>query len=185
MIQIQLSNITLVLGAKRIFENLNWEIQTGQRIGLIGANGAGKSSLFKLIQGEHAPELGGLVTRARLVTTGYLPQHPELDLSLSAFDAALQGNPRVAEVHAQLEEVEASLGAPEVYGDERKLQRALEQQHRLIEEYASLGGDSYPARVRDLLLGLGLAESELTKPLSVLSGGQKKLVGLARLEQSA
>lgn len=181
MIQIQLSNITLVLGAKRIFENLNWEIQRGQRIGLIGANGAGKSSLFKLIEGEYAPELGGSIPRARLVTTGYLPQQPELDLTLTALDSAMDGNPRVAEVHAELERVEQSLGDPEVYGDEKKLQRVLERQHELIEEYHSLGGDSYPARVRDLLLGLGLAESELTKPLSVLSGGQKKLVGLARL----
>jgi ATP-binding cassette subfamily F protein 3 len=181
MIQIQLSNITLVLGAKRIFENLNWEIQRGQKIGLIGANGAGKSSLFKLIEGEHAPELGGGITRARLVSTGYLPQQPELDLTLTALDSALQGNPRVAEVHAELEHVEKSLGDPEVYGDEKKLQRMLERQHQLIDEYYSFGGDSYPARVRDLLLGLGLAQSELTKPLSVLSGGQKKLVGLARL----
>ncbi len=181
MIQIQLSNITLVLGAKRIFENLDWEIQRGQRIGLIGANGAGKSSLFKMIEGEYSPELGGSITRARLVTTGYLPQQPELDLTLTALDSAMDGNPRVAEVHAELERVEQSLGDPEVYGDEKKLQRVLERQHELIEEYHSLGGDSYPARVRDLLLGLGLAESELTKPLSVLSGGQKKLVGLARL----
>ena len=189
MIQIQLSNITLVLGAKRIFENLDWEIQRGQRIGLIGANGAGKSSLFKLIEGEHSPELGGVITRARpstgsgqrLITTGYLPQHPELDPTLTALDAALMGNPRVGEVHAELEKVESSLGDPEVYGDEKKLQRALERQHRLIEEYHALGGDSYPERVRGILLGLGLAQSELTKPLSVLSGGQKKLVGLARL----
>lgn len=181
MIQIQLSNITLVLGAKRIFENLSWEIQHGQRIGLIGANGAGKSSLFKLIEGEHAPELGGSITRARLITTGYLPQQPELDLRLTALDAALQGNPRVAQVHAELEKVEASLGEPEVYGDEKKLERALERQHQLIEEYHALGGDSYPERVKGILLGLGLAQSELTKPLSVLSGGQKKLVGLARL----
>jgi len=181
MIQLQLSNITLVLGAKRIFENLNWEIQRGQRIGFIGANGAGKSSLFKLIEGEYAPELGGSITRARLVTTGYLPQQPELDLTLTALDSAMDGNPRVAQVHAELERIETSLGDPEVYNDERKLQRALELQHKLIEEYDSLGGDSYPARVRDLLLGLGLAQSELTKPLSVLSGGQKKLVGLARL----
>ena len=181
MIQIQLSNITLVLGAKRIFENLNWEIQRGQRIGLIGANGAGKSSLFKMIEGEHTPELGGSVTRARLITTGYLPQHPELEPTLTALDAAMAGNPRVAEVHAELERVEASLGDPDVYGNEKKLQRALEAQHALIEEYESLGGDAYPQRVRDLLLGLGLAPSELTKPLSVLSGGQKKLIGLARL----
>ncbi len=181
MIQLQLANITLVLGAKRIFENLNWEIQRGQKIGLIGANGAGKSSLFKLIEGEHSPEMGGAITRARLITTRYLSQSPELDPALTALDAALAGNPRMAEVHAELERVENSLGDPEVYGDERKLQRALEAQRKLIEEYHALGGDSYPARVRDLLLGLGLAQSELTKPLSVLSGGQKKLVGLARL----
>ncbi|MBC7879360.1 MAG: ABC-F family ATP-binding cassette domain-containing protein [Anaerolineales bacterium] len=181
MIQLQLANITLILGAKRIFENLNWEIQNGQKIGLIGANGAGKSSLFKMIEGEYSPELGGSITRARLITTGYLSQQPELDLTLTAHEAALAGNPRVAEVHAELEHVENSLGDPEVYGSERKLQQVLELQHKLVEEYHSLGGDSYPARVRDLLLGLGLAQSELTKPLSVLSGGQKKLVGLARL----
>ena len=181
MIQIQLSNITLVLGARRIFEDLNWEIQRGQKIGLIGANGAGKSSLFKLIEGEHSPEMGGTITRARLITTGYLSQQPELDSSLTAFDAALAGNPRVAEVHAELEDVESSLSDPNVYGNEKKLQRTLERQHELIEEYNSLGGDSYPGRVRELLLGLGLAESELAKPMSVLSGGQKKLIGLARL----
>src|SRR5690349_17788604 len=181
MIQLQLANITLVLGARRIFENLNWEIQRGQKIGLIGPNGVGKSSLFKLIEGEHSPELGGMVTRARLITTGYLSQQPELDLSLTAFEAAMAGNPRVAEVHAQLEVVESSLGNPDIYGDEKKLQRALEHQSKLIEEYHELGGDSYPGHVRSILLGLGLAESELNKPLSVLSGGQKKLVGLARL----
>jgi len=181
MIQIQLSSITLILGARRIFENLNWEIQRGQKIGLIGANGAGKSSLFKLIEGEHSPELGGTITRARLVTTGYLSQQPELDSSLTALDAALAGNPRVEEVRAELEKVETSLSDSNVYSDEKKLQRALERQHELIEEYNSLGGDSYPGRVRELLLGLGLTESEMPKPLSVLSGGQKKLIGLARL----
>jgi ATP-binding cassette subfamily F protein 3 len=180
MIQIQLSNITLVLGAKRIFENLNWEIQRGQKIGLIGPNGAGKSSLFKLIEGEHSPELGGSITRARLITTGYLPQQPELDLTLTAFEAACAGVPRVDEVRALLERVETSLGDPAVYGHEGRLQSALEKQHKLLEEYQSLGGDSYPARVRELLLGLGLAESELPKSLSILSGGQKKLVGLVR-----
>jgi len=181
MIQIQLANITLVLGARRIFENLNWEIQRGQKIGLIGPNGAGKSSLFKLMEGEYSPELGGSITRARFVTTGYLPQQPELDPALTAFEAACAGVPRVEEVRSELERVESSLGDPQVYGHEGKLQSALERQHQLFEEYRSLGGDSYPARVRELLLGLGLTESEQAKPLSVLSGGQKKLIGLARL----
>jgi len=181
MIQIQLSNVTLVLGAKHIFENLNWEIQNGQKIGLIGPNGAGKSSLFKLIMDEYSAELGGTVTRARQIRTGYLPQQPELDLTLTAFEAALGGNPRVAEVKAELEGIEASLGDPEVYGDKLKLQNALDKQAHLLDEYQSYGGDSYPERVRELLIGLGMAEDDLSKPMSVLSGGQKKLVGLARL----
>jgi len=181
MIQIQLSNVSLVLGAKRIFEALNWEIQGGQKIGLIGPNGAGKSSLFKLITDEYSAELGGTVTRARQIRTGYLPQEPELDLTLTAFDAAMAGNPRVAEVRAELEGVEASLGDPEVYGDERRLQKALDKQGHLLDEYQSYGGEGYPERVREMLMGLGMAGGDLSKPLSVLSGGQKKLVGLARL----
>ncbi len=181
MIQIQLSNVTLVLGAKHIFENLNWEIQRGQKIGLIGPNGAGKSSLFKLMMDEYSAELGGTITRARQIRTGYLPQQPELDLTLTAFNAALDGNSRVAEVQAELEQVEASLGDPAVYGHERRLQKALDKQGRLLDEYQSYGGDSYPERVRGMLVGLGMAEGDLSKPLSVLSGGQKKLIGLARL----
>lgn len=181
MIQIQLSNVTLILGAKHIFENLDWEIQHGQKIGLIGPNGAGKSSLFKLIMEEYSAELGGTVTRARQIRTGYLPQQPELNLTQTAIDAALDGNPRVAEVKTELEKVEASLGDPKVYGDERKLQKALDQQQELLDEYLSYGGDGYPERVRELLVGLGMAEGDLSKPLSVLSGGQKKLIGLARL----
>jgi ATP-binding cassette subfamily F protein 3 len=77
--------------------------------------------------------------------------------------------------------VEASLGDPEIYGNGRRLQKALDQQSRLLDEYQSYGGDSYPERVRGLLTGLGMAGGDLGKPLSVLSGGQKKLVGLARL----
>ena len=181
MIQIQLSNVKLVLGAECIFENLNWEIQAGQKIGLIGSNGAGKSSLLKLILGEFAPEPGGSLTRSRAIKIGYLPQQPELDLALTAFEAACNGNPRFREIRAGLEEIEVSLATPAVYGNERRLQQALEKQDRLLAEYGNLGGESYPEQVRALLLGLGLPERELGKPLSVLSGGQKKMVGLARL----
>ena len=181
MNQIQISNVTLILGAKRIFENLSWEIQRGQKVGLVGPNGAGKSSIFKLITGEYSHEPGGTVTRLRGISLGYMPQQPELDLAQTAWDAALQGNPRIWEIQAELERVEISLGDPVVFGDDRRLQRTIENQGRLLEEYQALGGDSYPAQVRELLLGLGLGEGDLHKPLSVLSGGQKKLVGVARL----
>jgi ATP-binding cassette subfamily F protein 3 len=181
MISITVSNATLILGSRAIFRDLNWEIQHDQKIGFIGPNGAGKSSLFKLIIGEHAPEKGGTVIRAKGVTVGYLPQQPEFDPESIAFSLALAGNPRVAEIESELQRVESKLSDPDVYNNAKALERTLDAQHKLIEEFEALGGSNYESRVRELLRGLGLPESDFEKPLRALSGGQKKLIGLARL----
>lgn len=180
MISIQLSKLTLILGARTIFRDLTWEIQHDQKIGLIGPNGAGKSSLLKTIVGEYIPEAGGTVVRSRGITTGYLAQQPEFSLSETAYESAFAGNPHLAEIESELERLEASLGDPVVYENPKALERALSRHQALLEDYASLGGESYPGRVRSLLLGLGLPEEDLDKPMEKLSGGQKKLVGLAR-----
>jgi len=181
MISISLANTTLVLGAKTIFSNLTWEIQHDQKIGLVGPNGAGKSSLLKLITGEYIPEPGGAVSRLKGVTVGYLPQQPEFNPSALAFQLTLAGNPRVAELEKALLEIESRLGDPSVYGDKKVLSQSLELHERTLDEYESIGGVSYPERVRQLLCGLGLPEADFEKPIGVLSGGQKKLIGLARL----
>lgn len=181
MISITVSNATLILGSHAIFRDLNWEVQHNQKIGLIGPNGAGKSSLFKLITGEHSAEKGGAVIKAKGVTVGYLPQHPEFDPERTALALALEGNPRLAEVEKELQRIENKLGDAEVYNNIKSLERVLDAQHILLEEYEALGGMNYDSRVRELLHGLGLPESDFEKPIRALSGGQKKLIGLARL----
>ena len=181
MISISLSNLTLILGAKTLFHGLSWEIQHDQKIGLVGPNGAGKSSLFKLIMGEFTAEPGGVIARARGITVGYMPQQPEFDPSAVAFQLALDGNPRVHELEQELADIESRLGDPFVYENEKALTRALELHENTLVEYESLGGASYPVRVRDLLCGLGLSEADFTKSIGALSGGQKKLICLARL----
>jgi ATP-binding cassette, subfamily F, member 3 len=181
MISITVSNATLILGSHVIFRDLNWEIHHDQKIGLIGPNGAGKSSLFKLIIGEHIPEKGGTVIRAKGVTVGYLPQHPEFEPEKTALTLALEGNPRMSEIDSELQRIENKLSEPLVYNNSKSLERVLDAQHKLLEEYESLGGLNYASRVRELLRGLGLPESDFDKPIRALSGGQKKLIGLARL----
>jgi len=148
---------------------------------LIGPNGAGKTSLFKLITGEYTPEPGGNVVRARGVSLGYLAQEPELDPDQTAFDSALAGNPRWAALKAELAGLEASLGDPAVYNNQRQLTRVLERQQACLDEYAVVGDDQYPERVRETLKGLGLKDADTSRPVRQLSGGQKKLVGLARI----
>jgi len=181
MISITVSNSTLILGSHVIFRDLNWEVQHDQKIGLIGPNGAGKSSLFKLMIAEHSPEKGGAVIKAKGVTLGYLPQHPEFEPEKTAIELALEGNPRLAEIENELHHIENKLGDPAIYNNTKSLERALDSQHKLLEEYESLGGLNYTSRVRELLRGLGLPESDFEKPIRALSGGQKKLIGLARL----
>ena len=181
MISITVSNATLILGSHAIFRDLNWEIQHDQKIGLIGPNGAGKSSLLKLIVGEHQTEKGGTVIRAKGVTVGYLPQHPEFDPERTALALTLEGNARVAEIETELQRIENKLGEPEVYNSPKSLARTLDAQHELLEELEALGGLNYESRVREIMRGLGLPESDFEKPIGVLSGGQKKLIGLARL----
>ena len=184
MISISLSNLTLTLGAKTLFRNLSWEIQHDQKIGLVGPNGAGKSSLFKLINGEYKAEPGGVIARAKGVKVGYLPQQPDFDPSSLAFQLALDGNPRVAELEQELANIEARLGNPTVYEDEKALTATLELHEKILIEYKALGGDTYPDHVREVLRGLGLLDADFNNPVGMLSGGQKKLVGLARSLQA-
>src|SRR5215208_8344966 len=156
MISITVSNATLILGAHVIFRDLSWEVQHDQKIGLIGPNGAGKSSLFKLMIGEHSPEKGGTVIKAKGVIVGYLPQHPEFEPEKTALALALEGSPRIAEIEQELQRVENKLGDPDVYNNPKSLERSLDAQHKLLEEYEALGGMNYTSRVRELLGGLGL-----------------------------
>ena len=181
MILISLSNVSLVLGSHPLFCDLAWSIQEDQKIGLVGPNGAGKSSLFKLIMGEFTPEPGGNITRAKGISLGYLPQHPDLDPNTSVYETALAGNKRWIEVELQLVHLEERLGDPDLYGDSLALARSLEDHQRLVDEFVLLGGDNYPARVREVLYSLGLEEDRFEMPVGALSGGQKKLVYLASL----
>ena len=181
MVSISLSNITLVLGARTIFHSLNWEIQHDHKIGLIGPNGAGKSSLVKLIMGVYQPEPGGNITKAKGVSIGYLSQQPEFDPENTVLTQTIEGNPRVREIEKELQLIETKMGDPAIYNNHSALERALTKQQNLLDEYDSMNGASYMSRVKTLLIGLGMHANDFNKKVGNLSGGQKKLIGLAML----
>ncbi|HET7375699.1 MAG TPA: ATP-binding cassette domain-containing protein, partial [Anaerolineae bacterium] len=180
MLAVNITNLKLDLFARRILTGVEWEIHDDRCVGLIGANGAGKSSLLKLIAGELTPD-GGSITRSKGLTIGYLQQDPALDPERSALAEALSALTALQVVEAELQKVEASLSDPAVYGDEKALAQTLDQQHHLLVKFNDLGGANYESRVRDILRGLGLNEVDFQNKVAALSGGQKKLVGLAKL----
>lgn len=176
----RLDSATQYYGAQIVFSKLSWEVFHDARTGLVGPNGAGKSTILKLLAGENEPNEGAVhITRG--VRVGYLPQEPEFDLSRTVIQEAMDASPTLASLEREMERLAAQMGDPAVYGDERKLQRVMDAHARAVQDFQERGGLNFDNRVRATLRGLGFDDASLDLPLSALSGGQKKLVGLAKL----
>ncbi len=180
MIAIHLDHVCVVYIAKPIFSDLSWEIHHDRCVGLIGPNGCGKSTLLKLIAGELSAD-AGFVHRQGKRSVGYLAQEPRLTPGLNVWQEALSASHGLQEVENRLHAVEQRLGDPQVYNDEQALAKTLEEQAALIEQYDQLGGANYEGTVRSTLLRAGFSAEDFALPVEVLSGGQKKLLGLAKL----
>ncbi|HRE48125.1 MAG TPA: ABC-F family ATP-binding cassette domain-containing protein [Aggregatilineales bacterium] len=177
---IQVDSLTINHAGRVIFRDLRWSIDDQQRVGLIGANGAGKSSLFRAIMGLVTPDKGA-ITRQRGIEVGYLPQEVILPAGQTVWEAANVLPPALAAVEAELRRVETALGDPAVYGDEAKLTRWLARQESALAEYERLEGARHEGRLRDTLTAFGFAAAQFALRTETLSGGQKKLVALTRL----
>jgi len=176
----RLDNATQYFGGQLVFEKLSWEIYHDARIGLVGPNGVGKSTILKFLAGVDEPKEGGaFITRG--VRIGYLPQEPEFDLARTVMEEALDASPTLAALERELERLNAQMADPGIYNDERKLQRVLDAHAHAVSAFEDKGGLNFDNRVRSTLRGLGFDEASLKLQLSALSGGQKKLVGLAKL----
>ncbi|HSH02866.1 MAG TPA: ABC-F family ATP-binding cassette domain-containing protein [Anaerolineae bacterium] len=181
MIALTLKHITIAYGTEPIFTDLYWEIHDAHIVGLVGPNGCGKSSILRLIMGDKDHLVAGEIIATPNLRVGYLPQDPQFNPDHTVWQEALTASPELNQIEADLTHIETKLADPDVYGDEKKLARTLDHQERLLQQYEELGGNTFVSRLRSTLLGLGFAPPELHLPVTALSGGQKKLVGLTKL----
>jgi ATP-binding cassette subfamily F protein 3 len=172
-----LAAVTRAHGDRAIFTDLSWAIEERARIGLIGPNGSGKSTLLRTIAGVEPPE-GGIVTRPRDLRIAYLAQEQEpTDIPVMA--TLLGARPDLAGIERDLGTVGQRLAEPAVTGDMTQLTRTLDEQERLLHAFDRAGGPRLRNRAEGLLRDLGIPRDHWEVPLSALSGGQRKLVGLA------
>jgi ATP-binding cassette subfamily F protein 3 len=169
-----LQNVTFEFGARALFEDATWHIQPNERIGLIGYNGTGKSTLLKLLAGEYLPSKGA-VERSRGTTIGYLHQDLlSFDTNESILQVALSAFERVLQLEKEIEEIGHEL---EKTGDEKTLHEYTDKLHEL----ETLGGYTIHHKTEEILQGLGFANADLQRPYKEFSGGWRMRVLLAKM----
>ena len=169
-----LQNVTFEFGARVIVEDATWHIQPGERIGLIGYNGTGKSTLLKLLVGEYQPS-NGTVERSRTSSIGYLHQDLlSFDTNDSILQVALGAFTRVLQLEKEIEEIGKEL---ERTGDEKTLHEYTDRLHELD----TLGGYNIHHKTEEVLQGLGFSNADLHRPYKEFSGGWRMRVLLAKM----
>src|SRR5215470_14452901 len=169
-------NITFEFGARTLVEDATWHIQPNERIGLIGFNGTGKSTLLKLLVGEYQPS-SGTIEKSKGLTIGYLHQDllsfdssdSILKVALGAFDKILQLEKEIEELGRKLEQSKQSSDI------------LLHQYTDKLHELDTLGGYNIHHKAEEVLQGLGFANSDLRRPYHEFSGGWRMRVLLAKM----
>ena len=175
MALITVSNLSVEFGELLLFDNMNFEIQKGDRIGLIGVNGCGKTTLFKLLTGEYSPSGGDIIINKN-ITVGYMEQHVCRNLERSAYEEVLSVFSDLLEMEKELEGLNALIGSVS-----SELEDMVERQSYLHDEFTRRGGLTCRSRARSALLGLGFDDEKMQLPISSLSGGQRAKLQLAKL----
>ncbi|HTM51259.1 MAG TPA: ABC-F family ATP-binding cassette domain-containing protein [Bryobacteraceae bacterium] len=174
---ISFSSIHKQYGRQLIFVDTSFQLNPGEKVGLVGPNGSGKTTLFRMIVGEEAPDEGD-VSVPRKLTIGYFRQDVEEMKGRSVLDEAIAGSGRLGDLHHELEALHRAMEDP---AQADQLDRILERFGEVQEQYEHLGGYMLEAQARETLHGLGFQDDQVEGDVGALSGGWKMRVALARV----
>ena len=167
---LSLSNVKKSYSFNDVLTNCSFSIYKGDRVGIVGSNGCGKTTIFKLIFGIENPNEGEIFIRKGL-SIGYLDQIPEYDMKV--IDVIRIGVESVYQMRDRLAEMEISLGSVD--------EKLLKQYGALQEKFIQIGGYSIESKIKTICTGLGISDEFLEQEFSLLSGGEKSRVILAQI----
>ena len=173
---VELTNITKQHGSQVLFLDASMKVNPGEKVGLVGANGAGKTTIFRMILGEERPDEGSVERPTRL-TLGYFRQDFAEWRDRSVLAETIAGAGTLADLGEELGLLEARLGDCDAPDYDHVIERYGEVQAQFSER----GGYDLDARARSILAGLGFSEREVDGPIGALSGGWRMRVQLARI----
>src|ERR1041385_1735595 len=171
----RLSNVYKSYGSQDVLRGTSLQINPGEHVGLVGRNGAGKTTIFRLVNGEASPDRGDVV-RARELKLGLLAQHVHFEKGSTVHESALSAFGRLQQIEHEMHELEHQMAEA---GDD--LDKILARYSDLQHQYEREGGFEYSARAEAILQGLGFDRDTWQMETEKLSGGQQNRLGLARL----
>src|SRR5688572_15416818 len=174
---ISVANVSKQYGKQILFVEASFQLNPGEKVGLVGPNGSGKTTLFRMIVGEETPDEGDVSVPKKL-TVGYFRQDVEEMSGRTVLDEAIAGSGRLGDLHHELEALQDAMSDP-ARADE--MDRILERFGEVQEEYDHLGGYSLESQAREVLHGLGFDDSRIDGDVGALSGGWKMRVAMARV----
>jgi ATPase subunit of ABC transporter with duplicated ATPase domains len=174
---ISFSRIGKQYGRQILFVDASFQLNPGEKVGLVGPNGSGKTTLFRMIVGEETADEGDVSVPKKL-TIGYFRQDVEEMAGRSVLDEAIAGSGRLGSLHHELEDLQQGMADP---GRADDMETILARFGEVQEEYEHLGGYALENRTREILLGLGFDAERIDGDVGALSGGWKMRVAMARV----
>ena len=174
---IHASSISKQFGTKILFKNASFQINTGEKIGLVGPNGNGKSTIFKVIIGEEGYD-GGSVTKPEKATVGYFSQDIEDMRGRKVLEEVMMAIPSLNKIKKELAELETKL-TEEL--SEKEMNSVLERYGEVQGEFENLGGYDIETRAAEVLTGLGIGPDDQQRDTASFSGGWKMRIALAKI----
>lgn len=174
MVILSAQNLSLSFGEEKIFSSLSFDIKNDEKAGLVGVNGAGKTSLFKIIKGEYTPDEGNVFI-SKDTKVGYMEQHTCSVKGRTVLEEILSVFDYLSELEFEIEKVNTILEKG------IDIDKNIALQAELQERFEREGGLTYKSRARSALLGLGFSENDFNISTQKLSGGQRSKVTLAKL----
>jgi ATP-binding cassette, subfamily F, member 3 len=174
------NRVTKFFGAQDLLKDASWAVESGRKIGLIGANGTGKTTVFKMILGqEEATE--GAVSRQNGLKVGYLPQKPAFKPGHTLIQEMFSSQPELSLIEEELKKIEHKMSEPEIKKDSDLLKKVMDRYADLQAKFTALDGYSYESKIDAVLNGMRFYKQDYEREVASFSGGEQTRLMLAKL----
>lgn len=180
MIVLSCNNLNKSFGIDTILENISFTVNEGDKVGIIGVNGTGKTTLFKVLSGIYGYDSGDIYL-GKGVEIGYLEQNTNFQSEKTIYEEVLEVFSDLMDMEKYIRDLEIKIAEEGSNPDSKVLDKLMNEYSQKLELFSELNGYGYKSEVKGILKGLGFSDSDMETPINILSGGEKTRVLLSKL----